>query len=353
MTNQECATNWSWTRVTVTHGGWYCTGNQPTEVFSAFYFNQRITLQYCDGFLPYINVNWSQCVCWSFCRARAHCEGQPWVWESHTEPAALFQGIFLAGLSHSGTLGSVRENWVYMFRTSDGWAPSTDRDEHLSSPGTQWESSLLRMGGSGWRREVLWLNPLITLSSVGATAEWAVIGLQKFCWEQDSFFYGHTNSQGVLVKTKQVFLCHRRLEGAQEWGTRQKQCYRWVKMKRIPSAEKATDTFFFFFKLSAARRACAFFNWRPLETFPTIKSSTPWNVADLGFHVALDFWSPLQENNAKPTDTEGLFLSWWYPFAPCYYIIIFLQSIVKFNEHMPRLTRIHLCSGVSSEAKIP
>lgn len=111
--------------------------------------------------------------------------------------------------------------------------------------------------------------------------------------------------------------------------------------------------FFFFFKLSAARRACAFFNWRPLETFPTIKSSTPWNVADLGFHVALDFWSPLQENNAKPTDTEGLFLSWWYPFAPCYYIIIFLQSIVKFNEHMPRLTRIHLCSGVSSEAKIP
>lgn len=53
------------------------TENQPTEVFSAFYFNQRITLQYCDGFLPYINVNWSQCVCWSFCRARAHCEGQP------------------------------------------------------------------------------------------------------------------------------------------------------------------------------------------------------------------------------------------------------------------------------------
>ena len=61
-------------------------------------------------------------------------------------------------------------------------------------------------------------------------------------------------------------------------------------MKRTPSAEKATDTaFFFFFKLSAARRACAFLNRRPLETFPTIKSSTPWNVADLCFHGALDF----------------------------------------------------------------
>lgn len=34
--------------------------------------------------------------------------------------------------------------------------------------------------GGAWRREVLWL-PLITPSSVGATAGWAVMGVHKFC----------------------------------------------------------------------------------------------------------------------------------------------------------------------------
>ena len=303
-----------------------------------------ITLQYCDGCLPYSNVNWSQ-VC-----LRVVLSGQGPLWGSALslgEPhwtCGPVSRILLAVFSHSGSRGSVRED-VNLHVQDEWWMDPIYRQGQASpvTGNTEWESSLLGPAGgasamasdagagSGWRREVLWL-PLITPSSVGATAGWAVMGVQKFCWEQDSFFHGRTNSQGVLLKTKQVFLCHWRLEGAQEWGSRQKQCYRWVKMKRIPSAEKATDTaFFFFFKLSAARRACAFFNWRPLETFPTIKSSTPWNVADLCFHVALDFWSPLQKNNAKPTDTEGLFLSWWYPFAPRYYVIFFLQSIVKFN----------------------
>lgn len=143
MTSQECAKNGSWTRVAVTYGGWCCTGNQPTELCFAFILIRgwslyNIVMGVCH------TATWTghRCVCGSFCRARAHYEGQPWVWESHTEPVALFQEFSWQSSLTVGAGGQWEKTWTYTFRTSDGWTPSTDRDKHLLSPGTQSEKAV-------------------------------------------------------------------------------------------------------------------------------------------------------------------------------------------------------------------
>lgn len=55
----------------------------------------------------------------------------------------------------------------------------------------------MRMGGKGWRREVLLLNPLITPSSADAIAERAATGVQNVLPKTRLFFHGRHGSQVV------------------------------------------------------------------------------------------------------------------------------------------------------------
>lgn len=338
MTSQECAKNGSWTRVAVTYGGWCCTGNQPTETCFAFilirgWLLYNIVMGVCH------TATWTghRCVCGSSCRARAHCEGQPWVWESHPEPVALFQGILLAVFSHSGSRGSVREDvnlhvqdewWMDPIYRQGQASPITGNRVRKQSARACWRcfcngfwwgcGGCLEEGGAlvtTDHSQLCWCN-----CRMGCDGSSQVLLRTGFL-----FSWSYQFTRGIIKNKTSVSMSLATWRGT---GMRKqtKAVLQMSQNEKNSISRKSLWYCFFFFKLSAARTACAFFNWRPLETFPTIKSSTPWNVADLCFHVALDFWSPLQKNNAKPTDTEGLFLSWWYPFAPRYYIIFFYKA---------------------------
>ena len=149
MTNQECAKNW------FCHIWWLVLHRQPANRSVFCFVNQRmITLQYCDGFLPYININRSQ-VC-----LLVVLSGQCPLWRS---ALSLGGSNGICGPVSRTSLSSLLSQWektgvserkhesTCLGRVMDGRASLVSRNTQWENrlPGASAVQFLMGMGGRG------------------------------------------------------------------------------------------------------------------------------------------------------------------------------------------------------------
>lgn len=211
MTNQEGANNWFLTNKCDWYifGTWYCRGTSQWE-----------------GPRP-------------FSRTRVPWEDRSWVWESHIGFTTLFSGIPLIASSQNRRPTSVLENMSY------GGVPFADRYKHvchqartamerrLPEPARGASAMAPDEDESKWgEKGGAFLSLRITPSSRNTSYRIGCNGPSTFLPKPRLFLWDCHGSQMVWFKTKWASPRHWWLAGVQGRGTKQRLCYRWVKMQR-------------------------------------------------------------------------------------------------------------------------